>query len=94
MFSEKNTVGYGLWTAGIIEPYLFKDAANCNITANGKSNRGKVSDFFWPKKKNLRCMMVEGYVKAHIYTNELASIDAFQYNIEAFIREISAEKNR
>ena len=32
-----------------------------------------------------------GCVKAHIYTDNSASIDALEDNIEAFIREISAE---
>ena len=32
-----------------------------------------------------------GYVKAQVYTNKLASIDALEDNIEAFIREIPAE---
>ena len=32
-----------------------------------------------------------GYVKAHVYTDKPASGDALEDNIEAFIREISAE---
>ena len=32
-----------------------------------------------------------GYVKAHIYIDKLASIDALEENIEAFLREIPAE---
>ena len=32
-----------------------------------------------------------GYVKAHVYTDKPASIDALQDNIEAFIRELPAE---
>ena len=32
-----------------------------------------------------------GYVKAHVYTDKPASIDALQDNIEAFVREIPAE---
>ena len=31
------------------------------------------------------------YVKAHVYTDKHASIDALEDNIEAFIREITAE---
>ena len=31
------------------------------------------------------------YVKAHVYTDKHASIDALEDNIEAFIREIPAE---
>ena len=31
------------------------------------------------------------YVKAHVYTDKPASIDALEDNIEAFIREIPAE---
>ena len=32
-----------------------------------------------------------GYVKAHVYRDKPASIDALEDNIEAFIREIPAE---
>ena len=32
-----------------------------------------------------------GYVKAHVYTDKPASIDALEDNIEAFIREIPAD---
>ena len=32
-----------------------------------------------------------GYVKAHVYTDKPASIDALEDNIEAYIREIPAE---
>ena len=32
-----------------------------------------------------------GYVKAHIYTDKLASIDALEDNTEAYIREIPPE---
>ena len=32
-----------------------------------------------------------GYVRAHFYTDKLASFDALEGNIEAFIREIPAE---
>ena len=32
-----------------------------------------------------------GYVKAHVYTDKPASIDALEDNIEAFIPEIPAE---
>ena len=32
------------------------------------------------------------YVKAHVYTDQPASIDALEDNMEAFIREIPAER--
>ena len=32
-----------------------------------------------------------GYVKAHVNTDKRAAIDALEDNIEAFVREISAE---
>ena len=32
-----------------------------------------------------------GFVKAHVYTDKPASIDALEDNIEAFIRELTAE---
>ena len=32
-----------------------------------------------------------GYAKAHVYTDNNASVDALENNIEAFIREIPAE---
>ena len=32
-----------------------------------------------------------GYTKAHVYTEKPASVDALEDNIEAFIREITAE---
>lgn len=32
-----------------------------------------------------------GYVKAHVYTDEAASIELLDENIEAFIREIAEE---
>ena len=32
-----------------------------------------------------------GYVKAHVHTDKSASIDALADNMEAFIRELSAE---
>ena len=34
---------------------------------------------------------LRGYVKAHVYIDKLASIDTVEDNIEAYIREISAE---
>ena len=36
-------------------------------------------------------MYVCMYVKAHVYTDKLASIDVLEDNIEAFIRDIPAE---
>ena len=49
---------------------------------------------FWPPRScNLTPLekFLEGFVKAHVYTDKLASIDALEDNIEVFIRETSAE---
>ena len=46
MHSEKATVCYGLWAGSIIGPYYFKDAANRNVTVNGKRYRAMISNFF------------------------------------------------
>ncbi|KAL7726609.1 hypothetical protein ACLKA6_010474 [Drosophila palustris] len=50
----------------------------------------------YPEKKALKVMISLDYflwshVKAHVYTDKPASIDALEDNIEVFIREIPAE---
>ena len=41
---------------------------------------------------NAFTLFLERYVKAHVYTDKPASIDALEDNIEEFIREIPAER--
>ena len=55
MHSKKVTVWCALWAGGIIGPYCFKDAANCNVTVNGERCREMISKkfFFCPKCKSL-----------------------------------------
>ena len=60
---------------------------------------GEFGEYFispdnWPSRS---CNLVPldyflwGNVKTHVYTDKTASIDAFDYNIEAFIRDIPPE---
>ena len=79
MLAEKVTVWCDIWPDGITGPYFFKDAANRNVTVNGKLYREMISIFF--------C----GCVNAPVYTDQSASINALEDNIEAFFREIPAE---
>ena len=47
--------------------------------SNGRLDRAPLDNFLW------------GYVKAYVYTDRPASIDALEDNIEAFIRAIPAK---
>ena len=42
----------------------------------------------WPPRSD---NFLWGYVNAHVYIDKPASIEAFEDNIEAFIRKVSAE---
>ena len=53
MKPEKVTVWCALWAGGIIGPYLFKDAANRDVTVNGERYREMISNFFLPKIQEL-----------------------------------------
>ena len=54
MHPEKVTVWQsGLWAAGIIAPYFFKDAANRNVTVNGERYREIISKFFFDNIQEL-----------------------------------------
>ena len=50
---QKLLVWCGLWAGGIIGAYFFKDAANRNVTVNGKRYREMIFNFFLPNIQEL-----------------------------------------
>ena len=80
-----------------------QDVATCHIArVTMDLLRGEICEHFishsgpinWPPRS---CDLTPldfflwGYIKAHVYTDKIASIDTFEDNIEGFIREIPAE---
>ena len=86
-------------------PYIWvqQDGATCHTAratmtklraAFGEQFNSRSGPVNWPPKS---CDLTPldfflwGYVKAHVYMDKPATIDALEANIEAFIREISAD---
>ena len=60
----------------------------------GENFTSRLGPVNWPPRScglTLLVYFLWSYVKAHVYTDKPAWIDAFEDNIEAFIREILAE---
>ena len=49
LYPEKLTVWCGLWSGGVIGPYVFRNERGQGVTVNGARYRSMITNFFWPK---------------------------------------------